>query len=233
MTFILGSRCKDGVVLVADRKVTINEGEDYEECDKLFGEIGHVIYGSSGDAGMFELFRGYVTDYVNTHRGEINFQNAVVKLALCVLKINKEYGFPPNLYDILVATQPPDKPSTLKLIQGSGTPYTIKNYQVIGSGSPYGQVFLKKRWRPEMTMQQVAELGYFIIKYIENYRLNFTVGGTPTIWFIPDEEKDDSENKVDYKIAEKRPDLFKNIEKNAKEQLRKHEQHLSELFSFH
>lgn len=47
MTFILGSRCTDGVVLVADRKVTIAEGEDYDECDKLVGEIGHFVYGSS------------------------------------------------------------------------------------------------------------------------------------------------------------------------------------------
>jgi 20S proteasome alpha/beta subunit len=71
MTFILGSRCKDGVVLVADKKVTIGEGENYDECDKLFGEIGHVVYGCSGDAGMFELFRGYVMDYVNTHPNEM------------------------------------------------------------------------------------------------------------------------------------------------------------------
>jgi hypothetical protein len=39
MTFILGSHCKDGVILVADRKITIDGGEDYDECDKLFGEI--------------------------------------------------------------------------------------------------------------------------------------------------------------------------------------------------
>jgi 20S proteasome alpha/beta subunit len=175
MTFILGSRCKDGVVLVADKKVTIGEGENYDECDKLFGEIRHVVYGSSCDAGMFELFRGYVMDYVNTHLNEINFQNATVKLALCVLKINKEYGFAPNLYEVLVAIQPPDKPPTLNLIQGSGTPYTIKNNHAIGSSALYAQVFLKKCWYDGMTMEQVEELGYFIVKYIEDFKLNFTV----------------------------------------------------------
>ena len=74
MTFILGSRCKDGVVLVADRKITIDGGGDYDECDKLFGDIRHIVYGSSGVTTMFELFRGYTMNYINTHPGEITYQ---------------------------------------------------------------------------------------------------------------------------------------------------------------
>jgi 20S proteasome alpha/beta subunit len=222
MTFILGCRCNDGVVLVADRKVTISGGEDYDECDKLFGEIRHVIYGSSGDAGMFELFKGYVMDYIQTHPNEINLQNAVVRLAVCALKINKEYGFPPDLYDVLIATQPPDKPSTLHLINSFGKPYTIKNHQSIGSASPYAQVFLKKCWNDKMTMEQVAELGYFIIKYIEDFKLNFTVGGEPMIWFIPNDEKDENGEKIDYEVKEKRPELYAHIKDNATDRFHKH-----------
>jgi hypothetical protein len=30
MTYILGSRCKDGVVLVADTKITVDNGEENE-----------------------------------------------------------------------------------------------------------------------------------------------------------------------------------------------------------
>jgi 20S proteasome alpha/beta subunit len=230
MTFILGSRCKDGVVLVADSKVTINEGEDFDESKKLFGEIRHVVYGSSGDAGMFELFRGYVMDYISAHPGEITYQNATVKLALCALKINKEYGFAPNLYDVLIAIQPPNKSSTLNLIQGSGTPYTIKNYHTIGSGSPYAQVFLKKCWNDQMTMEQVAELGYFIIKYIEDFKLNFTVGGEPMIWFIPDDEKGESGEKIDYVLKERRPEQYSQIRDNAIERFRTHENNIKRLF---
>jgi 20S proteasome alpha/beta subunit len=163
------------------------------------------------DAGMFELFRGYVMDYVNTHTNEINFQNATVKLALCALKINKEYGFAPNLYEVLVAIQPPDKPPTLNLIQGSGTPYTIKNNHAIGSGALYAQVFLKKCWYDGMAMEQVAELGYFIVKYIEDFKLNFTVGGEPMIWFIPNDERDENGEKVDYQVKEKRPEQYERI----------------------
>jgi 20S proteasome alpha/beta subunit len=226
MTFILGSHCKDGLVLVADRKITIGQGEDYDECDKLFGEIRHVVYGSSGDAGMFELFRGYVTDYVNTHPGEITYQNATVKLALCGLKMNKEYGLSPNLYEILVAIQPRDKPILLNWINGYGTPYTIKNYHAIGSGAPYAQVFLKRCMNDvmNMTMEQIAEIGYFIVKYIEKFKLNYTVGGEPMIWFMAADKKDD------YPLKETHPEQYESIRNNAIERLHKHERQINDLF---
>jgi 20S proteasome alpha/beta subunit len=35
MTYILGSRCKDGVVLISDRKVTLDFGDDFDYGDKL------------------------------------------------------------------------------------------------------------------------------------------------------------------------------------------------------
>jgi hypothetical protein len=54
MTFIFGSKCKNDVVMVADRKFTINNGTDYEYDDKLWGDIGGVI---AGFLVQEELFR--------------------------------------------------------------------------------------------------------------------------------------------------------------------------------
>jgi hypothetical protein len=61
---------------------------------------------------------------------------------------------------------------------------------VIGTGAPYGSIFLKQNWAPNLTMKQVAELGYFIIKYIERYSLDLSVGvnnNKPQIWFMPND----------------------------------------------
>src|SRR5205809_4099757 len=57
MTYIFTARCKDGVVLVADRKFTIDYGVGYEYGDKLIGEIGGIIVGFSGARRIFELYR--------------------------------------------------------------------------------------------------------------------------------------------------------------------------------
>jgi hypothetical protein len=53
-----------------------------------------------------------------------------------------------------------------------------------------------------LNIEQTAELGYFIIKYIERFGLNRTIGldnkpqlNKPTIWLIPD-------NSVDCRITD-------------------------------
>ena len=46
----------------------------------------------------------------------------------------------------------------------------------LGTGSSHGLVFLKKIWHEHMNMEEVGELGYFIIKYIQRFELDLTVG---------------------------------------------------------
>lgn len=60
MTYILGSRCKDGAVLVADKKITVNNGIGYEYEDKLIGQMKDVlslIIGFSGNKEPFTEFQ--------------------------------------------------------------------------------------------------------------------------------------------------------------------------------
>lgn len=66
MTFILGAKCLDGVVMVADKKVTIDCGADFDYTDKLHGVLKHVIFGASGSPESFELFKGQSMDYIRT-----------------------------------------------------------------------------------------------------------------------------------------------------------------------
>ena len=50
-----------------------------------------------------------------------------------------------------------------------------------------------------MSMKDTAELGYFIIKYIENFELDFTVGvsnNKPEIWYIPNRYTDQERNDI-------------------------------------
>jgi 20S proteasome alpha/beta subunit len=62
-------------------------------------------------------------------------------------------------------------------------------YRLIGSGSRYAKTFLERILNRDMTMAKVAEIGYLVIQYIEELRLDHTVGldtSGPQIWFIPD-----------------------------------------------
>jgi proteasome subunit B (beta)-like protein len=126
MTFILGSRCKDGVVLVADRKVTLlhNEiGFDFDR-DKLYGILSHIILGSSGSTDSFELFRLYVSRTVRT--SAIPLDDIVLKLCEVTHDINKKYDWRyDTVFDVLVGMQYTDRPSVLTYINLNGLPHTV------------------------------------------------------------------------------------------------------------
>jgi hypothetical protein len=73
-------------------------------------------------------------------------------------------------------------------------------------------------------MKQVAEIGYFAIKYIEEFQLDQTVGiddKRPQIWFIRDRHDD--------KLATKQ--LLTKLEKNIEIRLNMHRKHLDSLFN--
>jgi hypothetical protein len=57
MTYILMAKCSDGVVLVADRKITYDDYTCKYE-DKLFRPSpAPIVYGSSGSTFLFQNFK--------------------------------------------------------------------------------------------------------------------------------------------------------------------------------
>jgi len=60
MTYILGLRCSNGVVVIADRKVTLIDGGsvEFDYKEKLCGMIRHIILGSSGSTDNLEPVEG-------------------------------------------------------------------------------------------------------------------------------------------------------------------------------
>lgn len=222
MTFILGSRCKDGVVIVADRKITsINEIDSitFEYKEKIFAILRHVIFASSGSTHTFELFRDYLIDQVKS-RQDITFDNAILKLTDIVLDINKKRDFQRKLYfELLVALQYDDKPSTLTWISGEGTNHLVERYYTLGIGGILVNHFLDTAWYPEINMEDAAVLAWFLIKYIEDFKLHSSVGvngGYPQIHFIPDNERNEDGQKVDYEInPQTKPELFTKIRKDV------------------
>ncbi|MGH9979031.1 MAG: hypothetical protein ACRD8Z_24850 [Nitrososphaeraceae archaeon] len=134
MTFILGSRCKDGVVLIADKKITSTNEFDsisFDYKNKLYGILDGVIFGSSGSSDTFELFRDHALEQVrksigemiqndNKNHYEITYDNIILMLSDIVLDINKKRDFMKKYYfELLVAIRHPDKPSTLTWIMGA------------------------------------------------------------------------------------------------------------------
>jgi 20S proteasome alpha/beta subunit len=187
MTFIVSSKCVDGVVLIADRKITIisKDGLNFDFQKKLFGELRHVVFGSSGSTGNYELFRGHVKNYVR--------KNPV--------SIDEE---------------------------------TVEKYKAIGIGAKYAKVILEKMWNSQMTMEQFAELGYFIIRYIEKFRLEGSVGldnENLQVWYMPNRYVEDEQGNI-IKNDDRQPsdEELDRISIRVERRLKKHEKQLGSLF---
>lgn len=187
MTYILGSRCQDGVVLVGDRKLTGETSYSIEE--KIFMDVPPVVLASSGVYGLFDKFRNKVAAHLAEHPQQPAqmFLEAIENFTV-ELNVNYRERLQGQVFDILAGVRVGDR-SVLYHVQPNGFAEPVKRCRAIAHGEPYGSVFLNKLWRTDMTMLQVAELGYFIVKYIEKYELDSSVGvGSehPQIWLIPD-----------------------------------------------
>ena len=234
MTFILGARCIDGVVLVADRKISnFDEGLTFDYRDKLFAELSHIVFGSSGSTGIFELFRAKIRNHIKTQ--SVDVDNIIPVLCNYVYELNTQYNYQKELiFDVLVSIGYKDKKSILTYINAYGIPNEIKTGHAIGTGRKYVKSFIDKVWNDNITMKEVAEIGYFTIKYIEKFRLDESVGigeFYPLIWYIPDYyEENENGQVIKNKDSPANEEDLVIMGKKISKIFSKHEKHLKNLF---
>ncbi len=144
MTYILGSVCSDGVVLVSDRKVMLDYGAIHEFEDKLFQVTEWMIVGSSGISGLFEKFRTRLCAYMSSP----NMENSVPAIADEIERIT--HGLNENYrgvlggenFDVLLGIKS-STGAVLQYIYPFGFAQGVRKYKAIGHGEPYGSFFLK------------------------------------------------------------------------------------------
>jgi 20S proteasome alpha/beta subunit len=200
LTYILGTQCKDGIVLVGDKRVSRGYGA-YEYEDKIFSDVPGVVIGASGVVGLFDKFRDEISSVAraNPSMAREDFVREAEKI---VFKLNTEYAerTRARTIDLLVAYGRL-RIGRLLYITPRGLGEVVRRYRVIGSGEPYGAYLIKKSWRSDLTMKQAAVLGSLVIKHIEENELDEAVGldkgGDPQIWFNPDWPPEDDYNKLD------------------------------------
>lgn len=158
MTLIMGARCADGTMLVADRKMSSGVGSDVEYANKVTGEIKGALTAFSGDRGTFELFRNRLRNYVKTledqrkerrdKRNRDKFRGDVNKVLWQIHEIKNDL-LRYNL-DVMVALSSMyfrDKKSILYFFYHDGGYIPVEQFRAIGSGEPFGSYYLKRYWQ--------------------------------------------------------------------------------------
>jgi len=238
MTYILGARCKDGVVLISDRKVSGVDSED-PYTSKIRPAFTDAVFAAAGFETVFEDFLNELPKRVTIRQKMIEEQgkslpaNSGYYYTLyhfkqdCIALIKEIKESCSEIQDrgilaiqVLIGVKDYFKNKSVLYYLDSFDclPVEIKHKKVIGQ-SNLADVFLKS-WKPEMTMKETARLGAFIIKYIEKEKLSedngVGIGGyQPQILLIPD-----GETPVEMNIEEIN-DLLKDVDVTVNETIEK------------
>lgn len=234
MTYILGARCKDGVVLIGDRKVELEEGTDFGYEDKMFMDVNNLVIGSSGVSELFDKFRTRLLSYITKHPKGTDIDTFVIEVENITKQLNENYrdALMGGTFGVLIGIKLPQT-SILQYVPPYGVAGHVRKYKVIGHGEPYGSVFLKQLWNRNMTMKQTAELRFFVIKYIEELQLDNSVGSFPQIWFIPDPPKEEMNNNeiITHNAHEADQSYIDSLKELTKPMIGKFKDNIGQIFS--
>jgi DNA-binding beta-propeller fold protein YncE len=188
MTYILCSRCKDGIALIADKKI-VYEGYQIHFREKLIIVDDSLVVGASGAVSLFDAFRDRIGNIIKDYRRTRDINQLMKKIADTTRNVNREYEYVMHSrdFDLILALKTSDMGVLLKYVYPDGYTENVYTFRVLGVGEPYGLAFLRKLWRPDISMIEAAELGYRVISYIEKFDLNGSVGvgdGRPQILFM-------------------------------------------------
>lgn len=203
-TYILGARCRDGVVLVGDKKVGDKVTTEKIRRTEYFTD---VVFAAAGLEGLFEDFLTEIPKRVLYRREMIRRKITDEQLpeydyslyhfkqdCVSLIKEMKESFCSEIQYDVpavqvlfAVKNMETDKSELYYLDSLDCFSQQVKDKVVIGER--YLANVILKSWKPEMTMEETARLGSFIIKYIEKEKLSDNVGVgnyQPDVWFVKD-----------------------------------------------
>lgn len=230
MTTIIGGKCTDGVVLIADRKVTSQNAPDTYQ-DKIFSPYFPIVLAGAGDNDLIDKFvqKAYAKAqemhetfipgtfapisggvfYTRTQdpKRAIDYIRYLSELEDIVRSVNhSKYGLDPSSHiDCLVGAWTQDRGAKLAYISSDGLQSDVEDYRVIGSGEPYTQVFLRSLLKPgqRVEIKEFASIGYFIIKWLDRFQIDKGTGlddRGPTSWFIP-ESREAWEDEYQYLVG--------------------------------
>jgi 20S proteasome alpha/beta subunit len=199
MTLIIGIRCRDGVVLIGDRKVV--RGTECAEEKKIISKGDDFVIGYSGVTSLMDKFLFNINMYLenpDTSKLWIHFadflEDAVAGLRERYIQRIEDVSF-----DVLYCGKMTTNHANLYHIYNGGFSQEIKTFDIIGHGQPYALPFLKAVYYPEIPIDKAIRLGVFILQLIDTCNVDILVGGKPQVFKIPDNgnAEEISETEID------------------------------------
>jgi len=183
LTYVIGARCKDGILIISDSRVT--RGNDVNQAEKIIRPIDNAIVGAAGTTALFSKFLRQIDE--NIKNQEIKTWSELINIVEDItLKLNQRYiDRTREATEVLMAIQDVEGDAKLYFVSPQGVAEEVKRVSVIGHGEPYGALLLKTMWKPDMTMRETAEIATFILTLIQVTEVDNSVDADPQIWYVP------------------------------------------------
>ena len=190
-TVICGVKCSDGVLIVADRRVT--RGLEFEEEKKIFQPFTGVVVGATGLTGITDKFLREVQIEARIRRVQ-NLDEAIEVIEDVVGRLQQRYAkrlfrekeAEKGLIEILVGGLEYLTHGNAQLyhVLPEGYAEAIKRYLIIGHGESYAQTLMKALYRENAKIENMLRVAIFPIVYIEELGLDTSVGGLPQVYVV-------------------------------------------------
>ena len=171
LTVIIGAKCSDGIVLVADRKFTTVFDESVRYDNKLFGDLSHVIMGYTGIEKIFDIFRKCIVGDVIINRDSVDnsytFKNLMPKMAHLVTEFNQYVSQSHASFQLLVAKHDFEN-SVLYYINSDGITKRV-SYMSIGSGQDIADNYCSHLIHNEINMKEFTKHAYLAIDLMNSH----------------------------------------------------------------
>jgi 20S proteasome alpha/beta subunit len=207
LTVIIGAKCSDGIVLIADKKVSAISGRDIRFEQKIYGDLAHILIGYAGRVSMFDIFRKYIVGDVVIRRSIEPYtpENFIEESSKSVKRFNDIIHEQDSLFEVLIVKHH-WKNSELHYIDFEGIPKEVKCYMSIGSGAETADKFLANLKYDEITMQDFTKRAFFAIAFMDQHhpelRVGVGQGGIPLIKYMSYTEEWDVELKETHPFIE-------------------------------
>ena len=146
LTVVIVAVCQEGIVLLADKKITNTVGgKDENDRIKIYGDLGHILIVYTGAVRLFDIFRKHVVGDVLTTRNHVErykYTNVVETMSNLIKEFNLSIGRQHSLFETLIAKHMRED-SELYHVDVNGKA-TKLDYKAIGIGKDIADVFCKK-----------------------------------------------------------------------------------------
>jgi proteasome beta subunit len=161
-TTTVGLTCKEGVVLVSDKRATMGSLIAHKEVDKIFRldeHIGMTVAGAVSDA---QTLARWIIAEANLYRIRKGEEISVKGMATLISNLLHSQRYYPMLLQLIVGGFDSSGPKLFSVdLMGSAIEDNIIS---TGSGSPVAYGVLEDGYNKRMSMDEAAELGVRALK---------------------------------------------------------------------